>query len=78
MKFCYNTNFTLPNYRKDLDPSYQMDLDFFGDCFERKVSVLQLKKYGNWNLHLTHSVFHKFGYKTDPSYSKLMLTELIR
>ena len=27
MKFCNNTNFTLLNNPKDLDPSYKMDLD---------------------------------------------------
>ena len=35
MKFRYNTNFTLLNNPKDLDPSYKMDLDLW-DCFGRK------------------------------------------
>ena len=35
MKFCYNTNFTLPKNPKDLDLSYKTDLDLW-DCFGRK------------------------------------------
>ena len=38
MKFCYNTNFTLPNNPKDLDPSCKMDLDLL-DCFGRKKTL---------------------------------------
>ena len=34
MKFCYNTNFTLPK-QKDIDPSCKMDLDLW-DCFGRE------------------------------------------
>ena len=39
MKFCNNTNFTLPNNPKDLDPSYKMDLDLWG-CFGREKLCL--------------------------------------
>ena len=38
IKFCYNKSFTLPKHRKDLDPSYKMDLDFW-DCLEAKKTV---------------------------------------
>ena len=47
MKFCYNTNFTLPflNNPKDLDPSYKTDLDLW-DCFERKNLCLITEEIG--------------------------------
>ena len=32
MKFCYNTSFSLPNNPKDLDLSYELNLDL-GDLF---------------------------------------------
>ena len=48
MKFCYKTNFTLPNNPKDLDPSYKMDLDLW-NCFGKKNSVFQPKKYCSWD-----------------------------
>ena len=35
MKFCYNTNSTLPKQCHDLDPSYKTDLELL-DCFGRK------------------------------------------
>ena len=41
MKFCYNTNFTLPNNPKDLDPSFKTDLDLW--------IVLEGKKFPSYN-----------------------------
>ena len=50
MKFCYNTSQPFLNSSKDLDTSYKMDLDLW-DCFGRKNSILQPKKYGKANEH---------------------------
>ena len=35
MKFCYNTNFTLPKNPQNPDLSYKTDLDLW-NCFGRK------------------------------------------